>query len=76
MPDSTSEAAEKLRKLGQRLREGIAIKRPISERSLATVREAVREQWQLEQIAKRKQPVKSNGPKPPSRRRLGPEPER
>ena len=73
MPDDTTNAEAKLKKLGQRVRAGFAKQHPISEQSIQTVRRAVREEWQREQEVKRSQP----SPKPAkTRERKPPEPER
>ena len=67
MPREIKQAEAALQKLGQRVRAGWAKKHPISKRSLETVRTTVREQWELEQIAKRermlsqKPPTKNKG---------------
>ena len=67
MPRETKQAEAALQKLGQRVRAGWAKKHPISERSRQTVRTTVREQWEIEQKAKReriqsqKPPTKNKG---------------
>ncbi|TAK95979.1 MAG: hypothetical protein EPO07_14940 [Verrucomicrobia bacterium] len=67
MPREQKNAEAALQKLGQRVRAGWAKKHPISERSIATVRTTVREQWEIEQKAKRermlsqKPPTKNKG---------------
>ena len=67
MPRETKQAEAALTKLGQRVRAGWAKKHPISERSRQTVRTTVREQWEIEQKAKRertqsqKPPIKNKG---------------
>jgi hypothetical protein len=53
MPDQTTEAESALRKLGQRLRQAYAKQHPIPEKSLDTVRSAVREQWEKDRAATR-----------------------
>lgn len=53
MPNQNPDAEAALRKLGQQLREGHATKHPISERSLKTVRDTVRERYVQEQKAQR-----------------------
>lgn len=62
MPREPRDAEAALKKLGQRVRAGWAKKHPITERSRQTVRTAVREQWELEQKAKRER-----GQKPPTK---------
>lgn len=61
MPDRNTEAEDKLRKLGERLRQGWARQHPIPEKSLDTVRNAVREEWAREQKLQREQGI-SRGP--------------
>ena len=63
-----SEAA--LQKLGHRVRLGWAKKHPISDKSLESVKNTVREQWEQEQTASRaskpaQTPTKPRQPKPP-----------
>jgi hypothetical protein len=48
MPNSTNKAETSLRQLGQQLREGFAKTHPTPEKSLDTVRGAIREQWEKE----------------------------
>ena len=64
MPREPKQAEAALQKLGQRIRAGWAKKHPISQRSLETVRTTVREQWEVEQKAKRER-MKTQ--KPPSK---------
>jgi len=54
MPDQSTDAAAKLRKLGQRLRQGFARRHPVPEQSIQTVKDAVRQQWEREQVATRR----------------------
>jgi len=63
MPREQHEAVAELHKLGQRVRAVHAKQPPISQRSLATVRTTVREQYDQEQTAKRI----SNAPKAPGK---------
>lgn len=57
MPDQKPDADATLKKLGEHVRQGFAKKHPIPEKSLDTVRDAVREEWEKEQQEKRtKQP--------------------
>ena len=58
MPREQQDAEAALRKLGQRLRAGHAVRHPISDRSLETVRTSVRAQWEQEQQAKRTKPTR------------------
>lgn len=52
MSDDNTRAAAKLRKLGEKVREGWARLHPVSEKQLAAVRAAVRQQWQQEHGSK------------------------
>jgi hypothetical protein len=73
MPEQNTDAEAALHKLGQRLRAGHARQRPISPRSLDTVRTTVREEWEQERKAAEQQtkpPTPGRGKKPPER---GPE---
>jgi hypothetical protein len=62
MTDDNREAAEKLGKLGDRVRRGWAKLHPLPEKHLAAVRAAVRQGWDQEQadkaVAKAPQAVK------------------
>jgi hypothetical protein len=54
-----------LHKLGQRIREGHARKHPTPDKSLETVKDAVREQYEQEQEAERgKKPAPDTGKEP------------
>jgi hypothetical protein len=53
-----------LHKLGQRIREGHAKKHPTSDKSLETVKDAVRKQYEQEQDAKRNPSVEPPNPTP------------
>lgn len=70
MPNQNTDAEAALQKLGHRVRLGWAKKQPISDKSLESVRNTVREQWEQEQTASRASkpapsPDKERGPKPP-----------
>lgn len=67
MPDETEQAGDKLRKLGRRLRQGIAQRLPLTDKQVEATRTAMREQWHLERAAKFVPPPPSTGrePKPP-----------
>ena len=71
MPDEIEEAsADKLRKLGKRLRQGMAQRHPLTDKQRTAAHTAIREQWHLERANKFVQspPAKSGptkGPKPP-----------
>ena len=66
MADQDTDAGAKLQKLGQRLRAGLA-KQPVAEKSLETIKGAVREQWEQEQAAKRDLKPAPDEPKGPQR---------
>jgi hypothetical protein len=74
MPEEHTDAEAKLKKLGERVRDGWAKRHPIPERSLETVRQTVREEWEREQAAKRGKRIAPNVTK--DRDRKPPEPER
>ena len=57
MPDQNQDADAKLKKLGQRVRYGLLKEYPSPEKSVETIREALREQWEQEQKAKREKPT-------------------
>ena len=60
MPKQNPDAELALHKLGQRIRDGWAKKHAISDKSLETVKNAVREQYEQEQEAEReKKPAPS-----------------
>jgi len=70
MPDQNTDAEAALQKLGHRVRLGWAKKHPIPDKSLESVKNIVREQWEQEQTASRASkpapsPEKDRGPKPP-----------
>jgi hypothetical protein len=70
MPNENTDAEAALQKLGHRLRLGWAKKHPISDRSLESVRNTTREQWEQEQAMKRESKpapssTKDRQPKPP-----------
>lgn len=71
MPNDDTDAASKLKKLGQRVRQGWTNRHPIPDQSLDTVRQTVREEWQREQTQKRSKPTR----KPKTRDRKPPEPD-
>lgn len=72
MPDQNTEAEQKLKKLGQRIRHGWTKEHPATDKSLETVKQAVREQWEREQVAKRTKPRSKSAP---SKERQPPEPD-
>ena len=53
MPKQNPDAELALHKLGQRIRDGFAKKHPTTDKSIQTVRDAVREQYEQEQEAER-----------------------
>jgi len=70
MPDQNTDAEAALQKLGHRLRLGWAKKHPTPDKSLESVKNTVREQWEQEQTIKRTSPsapspAKDRQPKPP-----------
>ena len=74
MPDQNTDAEAALQKLGHRVRLGWAKKHPIPDKSLESVKNTVREQWEQEQTIKRESkptpsPTKDRKPKPPERDR-------
>lgn len=75
MPPEDPNAEASLRKLGQRLRSGVAKRHPVSERSRQTVLDAVRAEHQRIQGAQRSLPPAAPA-KTPTRQPKPPEPER
>jgi hypothetical protein len=71
MPDQPIDKARKLQKLGERIRDGFAKEHPAPDRSVDTVRQAIRQEWEKERAAR-------PAPNTPTRERAkeGPEPER
>ena len=70
MPNKHTDAEAALKKLGHHLRLGWAKKHPVSDKSLESVKNTVREQWEKEQVTERPSkpapsPEKDRGPKPP-----------
>jgi hypothetical protein len=68
MPNDHTETERKLEKLAERLHDGWAKLHPVTEKELAGVHQAVREQWEKEQkieksMAEAKEPKKSAGEK-------------
>ena len=70
MPKQNPDAELALHKLGQRIRDGFAKKHPTPDKSLETVKNAVREQYEQEQAAEREKK-----PAPGTEREPGREPE-
>jgi hypothetical protein len=58
MPNPNTDPEGALRKLGQRLRQGWAKQHPTSEKTIETVKETVREEWERQRNATRSQPNK------------------
>jgi hypothetical protein len=73
MPNENTDAEAALQKLGNRLRLGWAKKHPVSDRSLESVKNTVREQWEQEQTVKR--PAKSSPTPTQERKQKPPQPE-
>jgi hypothetical protein len=70
MPNQNTDAEAALKKLGDHLRLGWAKKHPVSDKSLESVKNTVREQWEQEQVAERPSkptsaPAKDKSRKPP-----------
>ena len=76
MPDQNTDAEAALQKLGHRVRLGWAKKHPIPDKSLESVKNTVREQWEQEQAAGRtSKPTPSPEKRPGTEaRRYPPEP--
>ena len=53
MPNQKTDAEAALKKLGDRLRLGWAKEHPVSDKSLESVKNTVREQWEKEQVTER-----------------------
>jgi len=70
MPDQPIDKARKLQKLGERIRDGFAKEHPTPDRSLDTVRQTIREQWEKDRAAK---PPKPAAPAPSKDRQRKPE---
>jgi hypothetical protein len=73
MAKLTPDAEVALHKLGQRIREGHARKHPTPDKSLETVKNAVREQYEQEQEAEREKMPAPDAAK--ERERRPPEPD-
>jgi hypothetical protein len=66
MPNQNTDAEAALQKLGHRLRLGWAKKHPVPDKSLESVKNTVREQWEQEQRTKTvKKPAKTPTKTPP-----------
>ena len=76
MPDENTDAAAKLKKLGQRVRDGWAKQNPMPEKSIQTVRQTVRVEWEREQAAKRGKRIAPELTKPRDRKPPEPDQER
>lgn len=57
MPDHPVDNAKKLQKLGERIRDGFAKEHPTPDRSLDTVRQTIREQWEKDREVKSRNPT-------------------
>ncbi len=57
MPDQPIDKARKLQKLGERIRDGFAKEHPTPDKSLETVRQTVREQWEKDRAVKSQNPT-------------------
>ena len=76
MPKQNPDAELALHKLGQRIRDGWAKKHAITDKSLETVKNAVREQYEQEQAAEREKKPAPDAGKEPERQPPEPEQER
>ena len=74
MPKQNTDAELALHKLGQRIRDGLAKKHAISDKSLETVKNAVREQYEQEQKAEHEKKPAPDAEKQPERQPPEPEP--
>lgn len=57
MPDQPIDKARKLQKLGERLRDGFAKENPAPDRSLDTVRQTIRQEWEKDRATKSQKPT-------------------
>ena len=73
MPNKNTDADAALKKLGQHVRLGWAKKHPISDKSLESVKNTVREQWEREQVAERERKPAPDAAK--DKQRQPPEPD-
>jgi hypothetical protein len=76
MPNKHTDAEAALKKLGHQLRLGWAKKHPVSDKSLESVKNTVREQWEKEQVAERPSKPGPAPAKDKSRKPEGPDMER
>ena len=76
MPKQNPDAELALHKLGQRIRDGWAKKHAISDKSLETVKNAVREQYEQEQEAEREKKAAPDAVKEHERQPPEPDQER
>jgi hypothetical protein len=74
MPDQNTDAEAALQKLGHRVRLGWAKKHPIPDKSLESVKNTVREQWEQEQTMSRTSKPASHPSKQKGRKPEEPEP--
>ena len=61
MPDQPIDKARKLQKLGERIRDGFSKENPAPDKSLETVRQTIRQEWEKDRA------VKSQSPTAPTR---------
>ena len=76
MPKQNTDAEAALKKLGHRVRLGWAKKHPVSDKSLESVKNTVREQWEKEQVTERPSKPAPAPAKDKSRKPEGPDMER
>lgn len=68
MSNDNTKAEAKLRKLGERVRAGWAKLHPVSEKQLAAVRAAVRQEWEQEHAGKLGAKASQSATQPPTAR--------
>ena len=74
MPNKHTDAEAALKKLGHHLRLGWAKKHPVSDKSLESVKNTLREQWEKEQVTERPRKPAPSPSKKQERKPLEPEP--
>ena len=73
MPNENTDAEAALKKLGDHLRLGWAKKHPVSDKSLESVKNTVREQWEKEQVTEHPSKAARAPAKDKSRKPEGPD---
>ena len=74
MPDQPIDKARKLQKLGERIRDGFAKEHPAPDKSLETVQQTIRKEWEKDRAAKPQNPTASAPAKDRGRKPDEPEP--